>query len=141
MNFNELPYYFSTKFDEDPTKSGFLCAFGVRNPRFRAFRAQNKGFCALLGSGTPVFGRFEHKIGVFVLFLPSEPSFSGVPSTKSGFLCAFGVWNPRYRAFRAQNRHVCALFDFGTPIFRLFEHKSCFHGNQSLMGDGKINRG
>ena len=30
------------------------------------------------------------------------------PSTKSGFLCAFGVWNPRFRAFRAQNRHFCA---------------------------------
>ena len=83
----------------------------------------------------------EHKIEVFVRFWGLEPSFSGLSSTKSGFLCAFGVWNPRYRAFRAQNRHVCALFDFGTPIFRLFEHKSCFHGNQSLMGDGKINRG
>src|SRR5574344_1483777 len=33
---------------------------------FRAFRAQNRGFCALLGSETPVFGLFEHKIGVFV---------------------------------------------------------------------------
>ena len=31
---------------------------------------QNRGFCALLGSGTPVFGLFEHKIGVFVLGLP-----------------------------------------------------------------------
>ena len=30
-------------------------------------RAQNRGFCALLGSGTPVFGHFEHKIEVFVL--------------------------------------------------------------------------
>ena len=29
------------------TKSGFLCAFWLRNPRFRAFRAQNRGFCAL----------------------------------------------------------------------------------------------
>ena len=49
------------------TKSGFLCAFWLRNPCFWAFRAQNRGFCALLGSGTTVFGRFEHKIGVFVL--------------------------------------------------------------------------
>ena len=24
---------------------------------------------------------------------------------------------------RAQNRHFCALFGFGTPIFRPFEHK------------------
>ena len=31
----------------------------------------------------------EHKIGVFVRFCPSEPPFSGVSSTKSGFLCAF----------------------------------------------------
>ena len=49
------------------TKSGFLCFFGLRNPRFRAFRAQNRGFCALLPFGTPVFGHFEHKIGIFVL--------------------------------------------------------------------------
>ena len=49
------------------TKSGFLCAFGLRNPRFRAFRAHNRHFCALLGFGTLVFGLFEHKIGVFVL--------------------------------------------------------------------------
>ena len=33
------------------TKSGFLCAFCLRNPRFRAFRAQNRGFCALLPEG------------------------------------------------------------------------------------------
>ena len=69
------------------TKSRFLCYFGLRNPRFRAFRAQNQGFCALLGSGTTVFGHFEHKIEVFVRFLPSTP---------------------RFRAFRAQNRHFCA---------------------------------
>ena len=90
------------------TKSGFLCAFALWNPRFRAFRAQNLGFCALLGSGTPVFGHFEHKIGVFVRFCPPEPSFSGFSSTKSAFLCAFGLRNPRFRAFRAQNHHFCA---------------------------------
>ena len=50
------------------TKSGFLCAFAFRNPRFREFRAQNRGFCALLPFGTPVFGRFEHKIEDFVRF-------------------------------------------------------------------------
>ncbi|MDY5024004.1 MAG: hypothetical protein SPF00_02665 [Candidatus Egerieousia sp.] len=49
------------------TKSGFLCAFGVWNPRFRAFRAQNRGFCALLGFETLIFGLFEHKNGIFVL--------------------------------------------------------------------------
>ena len=45
------------------TKSGFLCAFALRNPRFRAFQAQNRDFCAHLGSGTLIFRRFEHKIG------------------------------------------------------------------------------
>ena len=60
------------------TKSRFLCAFGVQNPRFQAFRAQNRGFCALLGFGSPDFKRFEHKIGVFVRFQASGPSFSGI---------------------------------------------------------------
>ena len=72
------------------TKSGFLCFFGLRDPCFRAFRAQNRHFCALLVSGTPVFGCFEHKIEVFVLFCPLEPSFSGFSSTKSAFLCSRG---------------------------------------------------
>ena len=90
------------------TKSEFLCAFGVWNPHFRAFRAQNWGFCAFFAFGIPVFGHFEHKIRVFVRFLPSEPPFSGFSSTKSAFLCAFGVWNPSFQAFRAQNRHFCA---------------------------------
>ena len=30
-------------------------------------RAQNRGFCAFLASGTHVFGRFEHIICIFVL--------------------------------------------------------------------------
>ena len=51
------------------TKSGFLCFFAVWNPHFRASRAQNRGFCALLGLETLVFGLFEHKIRVFVLGL------------------------------------------------------------------------
>ena len=92
------------------TKSGFLCFFRLRNPRFRAFRAQNRGFCAFLGFETLVFRVFEHKIEVFVLFWASEPPFSGLSSTKSRFLCAFGCRNPRFRAFRAQNRDFCALF-------------------------------
>ena len=65
-------------------------------------RAQNRGFCALLGLGTP---------------------FSGISSTKSRFLCAFGVGNPCFRAFRAQNRGFCALLGLGTLVFGLFEHK------------------
>ena len=90
------------------TRTGFLCAFWLRDPRFRAFRAQNRGFCALLPSGTPILRPLEHKIGVFVRFLPSEHPLSGLSSTKSGFLCAFTLWNPRFQAFRAQNRHFCA---------------------------------
>ena len=86
-------------------------------------RAQNRGCCALLGSETPVFGLPEHKIEVFVRFWGSEPSFSSISSTKSRFLCAFGVWNPCFQAFRAQNRGFCALFGFATLVFRLFEHK------------------
>ena len=74
-------------------------------------------------SETLVFGHFEHKIWVFVRFCPSEPPFSGFSSTKSGFLCFFWLWNPRFRAFRAQNRHVCALFASETPIFGHSEHK------------------
>ena len=31
----------------------------------------------------------EHKIEVFVRFCPPKPSFSGISSTKSAFLCAF----------------------------------------------------
>ena len=66
---------------------------------------------------------FEHKIEVFVLFWPLEPSFFGFSSTKSGFLCFFGLRDPHFRAFRAQNQGFCALLAFGTPVFRLFKHK------------------
>ena len=66
---------------------------------------------------------FEHKIGIFVRFWPSEPPFSGVSSTNSRFLCFFGLRDPFFRAFRAQNRGFCALLGSGTLIFRVFEHK------------------
>ena len=72
------------------TKSRFLCFLGIWSPHFRAFRAQNQGFCAFLAFETLVFRCFEHKIEVFVLFCPLEPSFSGISSTKSGFLCSRG---------------------------------------------------
>ena len=91
--------------------------------KFLSSRAQNRGFCAFLAFGPLVFGHFEHKIEVFVRFWPSEPTFSGVSSTKSRFLCFFALRNPRFRAFRAQNRGFCALFAFETPVFGLFEHK------------------
>ena len=71
------------------TKSGFLCFFGLRNPRFRAFRAQNRGFCALVAVGTP---------------------FSGFSSTKSRFLCAFGQYFLGFSPRRAQNLGFCVLF-------------------------------
>ena len=88
------------------TKSGFLCFFGLRNPRFQAFRAQNRCFCAFLPFGTPIFGTFEHKIWVFVRFWPPEPPFSGISSTKSRFLCALvgprlGRWPGAMGATRA----------------------------------------
>ena len=86
-------------------------------------RAQNRVFCALLPSGTLVFRHFEHKIEVFVLFWPPEPLFSSISSTKSRFLCAFALRNPRFRAFRAQNRGFCAFLPFETPIFGHSEHK------------------
>ena len=51
-------------------------------------RAQKWDLCALLPFKTLVFSPFEHKIEVFVRFYPSEPSFSGLSSTKSAFLCS-----------------------------------------------------
>ena len=93
------------------TKSAFLCFLGLRTPRFWPIRAQNRHFCAFFGFATPVFWHFEHKIGVFVRFLPSEPPFSGVSSTKSRFLCAFCLWTPHFQASRAQNRGFCARAD------------------------------
>ena len=75
-----------------------MCAFGLRDPHFRAFRAQNRGFCALLPFETPVFGHFEHKIGIFVRFCPSEPLFSGFSSTKSGKRLRDYVLTPIYAA-------------------------------------------
>ena len=100
------------------TKSRFLCFFGLRNPRFQAFRAQNRGFCAFLAFGTPIFRPFEHKIEVFVRFWGWEPLFSGISSTKSRFLCFFGLRNPRFQAFRAQNRGFCALIIMKWPSGR-----------------------
>ena len=51
----------------------------------------------------------EYKIGIFVRFLPSEPSFSGFLSTKSVFLCQKEQFSPGFCPFRAQNRGFCAL--------------------------------
>ena len=56
------------------TKSAFLCAFGLRNPHFRAFRAQNRGFCVRMGDFSEILGCFD---------------------TKSGFLCSGGPYRCR----------------------------------------------
>ena len=59
---------------EDHVYDKRLCGYASRCQSL-SFRAQNRGFCALWVSETPVFGLFEHKIGVFVLGLPlSAPS-------------------------------------------------------------------
>ena len=62
---------------------------------------------------------FEHINDIFVRFCPSGPLFSGISSTKSRFLCFFGLRDPRFRAFRAQNRGFCAhlLMDLGLGHF------------------------
>ena len=99
------------------------CQFSLFPVPIPVSPSTKSGFCALLRSGTPVFWLFKHKIGVFVLFWPSEPPFSGISSTKSGFLCAFSLRAPHFRAFRAQNQGFCALLAFGTPVYRLFKHK------------------
>ena len=91
------------------TKTAFLCQNGRFVLDFRSFRAQNRGFCALLAFGTPIFWRFEHKIEVFVRFCLPEPPFSGISSTKSAFLCQKRRYFPGFVPFRAQNRHFCAL--------------------------------
>ena len=56
------------------TKSSFLCAFALRNPHFRAFRAQNRGFCVRMGDFSEILGCFD---------------------TKSGFLCSRGPYRCR----------------------------------------------
>ena len=71
----------------------------------------------------PISHLHEHKIGIFVRFLPSEPSFSGFLSTKSAFLCQKEQFSPGFYPFRALNRDFCSLFAFGTTIFWPFEHK------------------
>ena len=70
------------------TKLPFLCAFALRNPYFRVFQAQKGLFCVRKGNFSQVLPHPEHKIGVFVLFWPSGPPFSGISSTKLRFLCS-----------------------------------------------------
>ena len=59
--------------------------------QFLSCRAQNRGFCALLAFGTPIFGHFEHKIEVFVRYLPSDPPLSGLCEHKIGIFVRFEI--------------------------------------------------
>ena len=88
-----------------------------------SFRAQNRHFCVRNGDISLVLAPSEHKIEVFVRFLPSGPPFSGISSTKSRFLCAFALRNPRFRAFRAQNRHFCVRNGDISLVLSPSEHK------------------
>ena len=106
-----------------------MCAFGVWKPCFQAFRAQNRGFCALLGFGTFVFGLFEHKIGVFVRFWGLDPLFSGFLSTKLGFLCAsyWGCW-PGCRdsgLWESNTKHWELKSRIGKGRVTLWVHRMC----------------
>ena len=89
-----------------------VSAVMLSDATFPSPRAQKRHFCALFAFGTPNFGHFEHKIEVFVRFWPSEPSFSGVSSTKSRFLCQNG------RFFRDFGRfeHKIGLFVHGGAV-------------------------
>ena len=98
--------------------------FTIPDLPFPSSRAQNQGFCSFLAFRTIIFRPLEHKIEVFVRFWGLEPSFSAFSSTKTAFLCVFALWDPHFRAFRAQNRGFCALLGSGTLVFGLFEHNN-----------------
>ena len=49
-----------------------------------------------------------HVYGTRLCGYASRCQFPLFPSTKSGFLGAFSLWNPRFQAFRAQKQHFCA---------------------------------
>ena len=83
--------------------------FSLPDANFPSSRAQNRDFCVRTGNFSLVFAPPEHKIGIFVRFLPSGPPFSGLLSTKSAFLCQNWQFSPGFCPFRAQNRDFCAL--------------------------------
>ena len=83
-------------------------------------------FSMLISSLPGANSRFpEHKIGVFVLFWPSGPPFSGFSSTKSGFLCQNWQFFSGFCPSRAQKVVFCArgwssgkhLRDYGSRFF------------------------
>ena len=63
---------------------------------------QNRHFCALLPFGTLIFGHFEHKIEVFVRFLPLGPLFSGISSKRLRDY----VLTPIYEASTFAEKHL-----------------------------------
>ena len=69
------------------------------------------------------------------------PWFWPLPSTKSGFLCAFDLQNPHFQAFRAQNRHFCVRMGDFSEIFGRFDTKMGFLcSGREVIGTGKRNR-
>ena len=48
---------------------------------------------------------FEHINDIFVRFCPSGPLFSGISSTKSGFLCSFTKLDVGVGALSRRQRH------------------------------------
>ena len=64
---------------------------------FLSSRAQNRGFCAFLAFGTPVFGHFEHKIGVFVRLLWKHWPLETEKRANFLFLRAFDLLFRGYR--------------------------------------------
>ena len=81
-----------------------------------SFRAQNRHFCALLPSETPVFGHFEHKIEVFVSERAIFPRFYPLTSTKSAFLCSW---------MAAASPAVPAEAQQGPPELSTARHEPC----------------
>ena len=77
------------------TKSGFLCAFCLRDPHFRAFRAQNRGFCVRMGDFSEILGCFD---------------------TKSAFLCSW---------MAAASPAVPAEAQQGPPELSTARHEPC----------------
>ena len=57
------------------------------------------------------FRLFEHKNAIFVRFLPSEPPFWGISSTKSPFLCSedweSGIGNPKIGIGNTESGRSC----------------------------------
>ena len=69
-----------------------VSAVMIPDANFLSSRAQNRGFCAFLAFGTPVFWHFEHKIGVFVLGLLLSAASGRVIADIFEILPGWGKW-------------------------------------------------